>query len=50
MKIKKNWRYSVNRKLKNEYQKIFKLIDKIIFLQVPSFKKVYEWRYYKRKN
>ena len=47
---KKNWRYSVNRKLKNEYQKIFKLIDKIIFLQVPSFKKVYEWRLLQEKK
>ncbi len=47
---KKIWRYSVNRKLKNEYQKIFKLIDKIIFLQVPSFKKVYEWRLLQEKK
>ena len=47
---KKIWRYSVNRTLKNEYQKIFKLIDKIIFLQVPSFKKVYEWRLLQEKK
>ena len=41
---KKIWRSFVNNKLKKEYKKIFNLIDKLIFLKVPSFKKVYEWR------
>ena len=45
MKIKKKiWRSFDNNKLKKEYKKIFNLIDKLIFLKVPSFKKVYEWR------
>ncbi len=38
------WRKTVNQELKNKYKKIFKLIDKIIFLKVPSFKHVYKWR------
>ena len=30
--------------MKNEYKKIFNLLDTIIFLKVPSFKHVYKWR------
>tara|TARA_B100001248_G_scaffold250835_1_gene225339 strand:+ start:453 stop:1370 length:918 start_codon:yes stop_codon:yes gene_type:complete len=44
------WRHYVNNKLKKEYSKIFKLIDKLIFLKVPSFKKVYEWRLLQEKK
>ncbi len=44
------WRLYVNNKLKKEYSKIFKLIDKLIFLKVPSFKKVYEWRLLQEKK
>ena len=40
----------MNRKLKNEYQKIFKLIDKIIFLQFQVLKKFMNGDYYKRKT
>ena len=28
----------------NNYKKIFNLIDKLIFLRVPSFKYVFKWR------
>ena len=38
------WRKYVNNKLNTSYKKIFKLIDITIFLKVPSFKHVYEWR------
>jgi D-glycerate 3-kinase len=38
------WRKKVNNELKNNYQKIFKLINSLIFLQVPSFEYVYKWR------
>mgnify|MGYP001350743626 CR=1 FL=1 len=41
---KKIWRKKVNKELKNQYKKIFHLIDKLIFLKVPSFKHVYKWR------
>ena len=35
---KKIWRSKVNKELISKYQKIFSLIDKLIFLKVPSFK------------
>ena len=38
------WRKYVNNKLNTSYKKIFKLIDITIFLKVPSFRHVYEWR------
>ena len=33
-----------------EYKKIFNLIDKLIFLKVPSFKHVYRWRLLQEKK
>ena len=47
---KKIWRKKVNEELKKNYQKIFNLIDKIIFLKVPSFKYVFKWRMLQEKN
>ena len=47
---KKNWRNKVNQELKRDYKKIFNLIDKIIFLKVPSFKYVYKWRLLQEKK
>ncbi len=47
---KRVWRNKVNNELKNKYKKIFKLLDKIIFLKVPSFKHVYEWRMLQEKK
>ena len=41
---KRVWRERVNRELKNDYKKIFSLIDLTIFLRVPSFKYVVKWR------
>jgi D-glycerate 3-kinase len=41
---KKIWRKQVNLELKKKYKKIFYLIDKLIFLKVPSFKYVFKWR------
>ena len=38
------WRRKVNYEIKKNYDKIFNLIDMLIFLKVPSFKYVYEWR------
>ena len=35
---KKIWRQKVNLELSKDYKKIFNLIDKLIFLKVPSFK------------
>ena len=44
------WRNKVNKELKKDYKKIFKLIDKIIFLKVPSFKYVFKWRLLQEKK
>jgi D-glycerate 3-kinase len=38
------WRNYFNRNLDNEYKKIFKIFDKIIFMEPPSFKFVFNWR------
>ena len=35
---------------KKNYNKIFNLIDKLIFLKVPSFKYVYKWRLLQEKK
>ena len=47
---KKNWRNKVNKELKKDYKKIFKFLDKIIFLRVPSFKHVFKWRLLQEKK
>ena len=47
---KKIWRNRVNQEIKKNYKKIFNLIDKIIFLKVPSFKHVYKWRLLQEKK
>ena len=47
---KKIWRKRVNFELKNNYKKIFNLIDKLIFLKVPSFKYVLKWRLLQEKK
>ena len=44
------WRKKVNYELKNNYKKIFNLIDTLIFLKVPSFKHVYKWRLLQEKK
>ena len=40
----------MNSELKNNYRKIFNLIDKLIFLKVPSFKYVFKWRLLQEKK
>ncbi len=47
---KKIWRKKVNFELKKNYRKIFNLIDKLIFLKVPSFKYVLKWRLLQEKK
>ena len=44
------WRSRVNKELKNEYKKIFSKINIMIFLKVPSFDCVYEWRLLQEKK
>ncbi len=47
---KKIWRQKVNLELKKNYKRIFNLIDKLIFLKVPSFKYVFKWRLLQEKK
>ncbi len=47
---KKTWRNYVNKELKTRYKKIFKLIDLMIFLKIPSFEYVYKWRLLQEKK
>jgi D-glycerate 3-kinase len=47
---KRIWRQKVNSELKKDYKKIFNLIDKLIFLKVPSFKYVFKWRLLQEKK
>ena len=48
--IQKIWRQKVNLELKKNYSKIYNLIDKLIFLKVPSFKYVLKWRTLQEKK
>ncbi len=47
---KRIWRKRVNKELKNEYKTLFKFIDYLIFLKVPSFEHVYKWRLLQEKK
>ena len=47
---KRIWRQKVNSELKKNYKRIFYLIDKLIFLKVPSFKYVFKWRLLQEKK
>ena len=38
------WRKHINKKLKNEYKKIFSIIDHFIFMKIPNFDLVFKWR------
>ena len=40
----------VNKELKNDYKRIFKFIDYLIFLKVPIFYYVLEWRLLQEKK
>jgi len=38
------WRKYVNKKLKNQYKKLFAMIDHFIFMKIPNYKIVFKWR------
>jgi D-glycerate 3-kinase len=44
------WRKKVNNELKIRYKNLFKLLDKLIFLEVPSFEYVRKWRMLQEKK
>jgi len=39
------WRKYVNDQLAHEYQPLFALLDKLVFLQAPSFEAAFDWRF-----
>ena len=41
---KRIWRKEINKNLNNEYKKLFNMFDNIIYLKVPSFKFVLNWK------
>ncbi len=47
---KLTWRKKVNNELKTNYKKVYKLLDKKIYLKVPSFKYVLKWRILQEKK
>ncbi len=42
--INLKWRRTVNSYLKIQYKKIFRQIDKLIYLKAPNFEQIYKWR------
>ncbi len=44
------WREKTNNELKMNYKKIFKFLDTLIFLKIPSFKYVFKWRLLQEKK
>ena len=44
------WRKYVNKKLKNEYKKLFAMIDDFIFIKIPNFGVVLKWRFLQEKK
>ena len=38
------WRKMVNKYLKNQYKKLFKKIDKLVYLKAPNFNYIFKWR------
>ncbi len=47
---KLTWRKKVNNEMKTDYKKIYKLLDKKIYLKVPNFKYVLKWRLLQEKK
>ena len=44
------WRKYANEKLKKEYKKLFAMIDYFIFMKIPNFNMVFEWRLLQEKK
>lgn len=42
--VNKVWRHYVNEHLELYHQSVFSLADVVVYLQTPSFEKVFEWR------
>tara|TARA_Y100000816_G_scaffold276153_1_gene245053 strand:- start:267 stop:1187 length:921 start_codon:yes stop_codon:yes gene_type:complete len=44
------WRKKVNNHLKNNYKKLFKKIDKLVYLKAPSFNHIFQWRMHQEQK
>lgn len=44
------WRRHVNQQLHQEYPRLFGFIDYLVYLQIPSFEQVHEWRELQEKK
>ena len=44
------WRNTVNSELKNNYLRLFKKIDYLVYLKIPSFRYVIKWRSLQEKK
>ena len=38
------WRTAINQYLKQDYPALWSVLDKLIFIQIPSFESVFQWR------
>ena len=44
------WRKYVNEKLKNDYKKVFSMLDHFIYMKIPNFNVVFKWRLLQEKK
>ena len=44
------WRKKVNDYLKNQYNKLFSKIDKLVYLKVPNFNNIFKWRLHQEQK
>ncbi len=44
------WRKKVNNQLKKNYKKLFKKMDKLVYLKAPSFNHIFQWRLHQEQK
>ena len=44
------WRKKVNNHLKNNYKKLFNIMDKLVYLKAPSFNHIFQWRLHQEQK
>ncbi len=47
---KLEWRKKVNNQLKKNYKKLFKKMDKLVYLKAPSFNHIFQWRLHQEQK
>ena len=48
--INNKWRKKVNNQLKKSYKKLFRKIDKLVYLKAPSFNHIFQWRLHQEQK